>query len=181
MLVGASGVRPKINYMLDHAKIIVAGTGGQGVKMLAAILGEILMQLKVDVTVLNDYDAASRGGASVAYIAFDRNEVVNPVVDRADLLLELGVTGKKFLGKKIIAQKGVRADGAVYDFFGLGREKFGKSIYGSTIALGTLLAYLEIDLAKVNLRQAIPKKLPDNNVEAIKKGYQLVENRQEVV
>lgn len=159
--------------MLDHAKIIVAGTGGQGVKMLAAILGNILMQLGVDVTVLNDYDAASRGGASVAYIAFDKNKVINPVVDRADFLLELGVTGKKFTGQKIIAQKGVRTDGDIYDFFGLGREKFGKPIYGSTIALGTLLAYLEIDLAKVNLRQAIPAKLPDENVTAVETGYKL--------
>ena len=159
--------------MLNHAKIIVAGTGGQGVKMLAAILGEILMQLGVDVTVLNDYDAASRGGASVAYIAFDKKKVVNPVVDQADFLLELGVTGKKFTGRNIIAQKGVRTDGDVHDFFGLGREKFGKPIYGSTIALGALLVFLGIDLSKVNLRQAIPKKLPDENVKAVEMGYKL--------
>jgi Pyruvate/2-oxoacid:ferredoxin oxidoreductase gamma subunit len=159
--------------MFDHAKIIVAGTGGQGVKMLAAILGNILVQLGVDVTVLNDYDAASRGGASVAYIAFDKKKVINPVVDEADFLLELGITGKRFTGRQIIVQKGVRANGKVYDFFGLGREKFGKPIYGSTIALGALLACLEVDLAKVNLRQAIPAKLPEENVEAVGTGYQL--------
>ena len=159
--------------MLNRAKIIVAGTGGQGVKMMAAILGNILVQLGVAATVLNDYDAASRGGASIAYIAFDKKEVVNPVVDQADFFMELADTGKKFSGKKVIAQAGVRSDADVYDFYGRGQAEFGKPIYGSTIALGKLLSYLEIDLSKVDLRAAIPKKLPDDNVEAVKEGYEL--------
>ncbi len=161
--------------MLDSAQIIVAGTGGQGVKSLAKILGTLLVQIDYDVTVIVKYDAASRGGTIYAYIVFNKDKVENPVIDEGDFLLDLANTPRDFKAKKRIAQKGVKPDQPAdfYDFFGTGRKKFGKPIYGNSIALGTLLAYLEADLGKMDIRAALPKKLPDDNVNAVKMGYEM--------
>ncbi|MFC1721974.1 2-oxoacid:acceptor oxidoreductase family protein [Patescibacteria group bacterium] len=161
--------------MLDNATIIVAGTGGQGVKSLANILGNLLIQLDYDVTVLVNYDSASRGGTIYAYIVFDKNKVINPIIDKADFLLDLANNTRKFSFKQRIAQEGVKPDQPAnfYNFFGMGREKYKKEIYGNSVALGTLLAYLEADLDKLDIRAAMPKKLPDDNVEAVKDGFNL--------
>jgi len=161
--------------MLSNGKIIVAGTGGQGVKSLAKILGALMVQINYAASVIVKYDAASRGGTIYAYIVFDKNQVENPVIDEADILLDLAETPRQFSARQRIAQKGVKPEQSAdfYDFFGLGKEKYGKPIYGNSIALGTLLAYLEADLADFDIRAALPKKLPDDNVEAVKAGYAL--------
>ncbi|MFC1617824.1 2-oxoacid:acceptor oxidoreductase family protein [Patescibacteria group bacterium] len=159
--------------MLDSAKIIVSGTGGQGVKSLVNILGDLLIQADYDVSVLVNYDSASRGGTIYAYVVFDKDKVENPIVDEADFLLELAKTPQEFQAKQNICAQDVNSDADNYDFFGLGQEKFGKPIYGNSIALGTLLAYLEADLSKFDIRKAMPKKLPDDNVDAVQAGYKL--------
>jgi Pyruvate/2-oxoacid:ferredoxin oxidoreductase gamma subunit len=161
--------------MITKAQIIVAGTGGQGVKSLANILADLLIQIKYDVTVLVNYDSASRGGTIFAYIVLDKIKITNPIIDKADFLLDLATTPRDFPYLHRIAQTGVKPDlpADFYDFFGAGQEKFGREIYGNSIALGTLLAYLGADLKKLDLRAALPKKLPDDNVEAIKYGFSL--------
>lgn len=161
--------------MIDSAKIILSGTGGQGVKSLANILGALLIQKGYAVSVLVNYDSASRGGTIYAYLVFDKKEVSNPIVDKADFLLELGMTPREFRAKKIIRQKGIHKVGEAdfYEFAKLGKENFGKPIYGNSIALGLLWKYLEGDLSEIDVRAAIPKKLPDDNVDAVKLGFEL--------
>ncbi len=163
--------------MLDQAKITVSGTGGQGVKSLANILGAILIQLDYEVSVLVNYDSASRGGTIYAWVVYGKEKIGNPIVDEADYLVELAKTPKEYSAKQKICQKGVNADADNYDFEGLGAEKFGKPIYGNSIALGALLAYLEADLSEIDIRSALPKKLPDDNVDAVKLGYGLKEDK----
>ena len=70
-------------------KIMVSGEGGQGVRLIAHAMATLLANLGYQVTLLYDYDSAVRGAMSLAHVTFDKGPIDNPVIDAADILLEL--------------------------------------------------------------------------------------------
>ena len=68
-------------------KIIIAGSGGQGVMLLGKILAETAMQENKFVTWLPAYGAEVRGGTSHCMVIISDKEIGSPYVDKADTLI----------------------------------------------------------------------------------------------
>lgn len=72
--------------------IRLAGEGGQGVGLAAAVLAEAALASGHEVTMLQTYGPEARGGASSADVVISNRQVANPKVIEADLLLLLNQT-----------------------------------------------------------------------------------------
>jgi 2-oxoglutarate ferredoxin oxidoreductase subunit gamma len=72
--------------------IRLAGEGGQGVGLAAAVLAEAALASGHEVTMLQTYGPEARGGASSADVVISDCQVANPKVIEADLLVLLNQT-----------------------------------------------------------------------------------------
>lgn len=68
-------------------KIIIAGSGGQGVLTLGVFLARIGFNEGKNVTWLPSYGAEKRGGFSFCYTVISDEEIFSPVVETPDTLL----------------------------------------------------------------------------------------------
>jgi Pyruvate/2-oxoacid:ferredoxin oxidoreductase gamma subunit len=159
-------------------RIALDGVGGQGVRLIAAILGSLLARMGKQVTVLLDYDSSVRGSMSDAFVIFDDAPIANPVVEEADILLRLADRGHLHIrGRKVVTDLGLGSPGdEQIPFASLGSEQFGKELFGNMIALGRLLRLAEIEFDEAAIRDSLPRRYQDENVAAIRYGYDLTED-----
>ena len=156
-------------------RIALDGVGGQGVRVIAGVLGALLARMGKQVTVLFDYDSSVRGSMSDAFVIFDDEPIANPVVEEADIMLKLADKGHlRISGRKIVTDLGLGRPGdEQIPFASLGSEHFGKELFGNMIALGRLLRLAEIDFDDAAIRESLPRRYQEENVAAIRFGYQL--------
>jgi Pyruvate/2-oxoacid:ferredoxin oxidoreductase gamma subunit len=156
-------------------RIALDGVGGQGVRVIAGVLGALLARMGKQVTVLFDYDSSVRGSMSDAFVIFDDAPIANPVVEEADIMLKLADKGHlRITGRKVVTDLGLGRPGdEQIPFASLGSEHFGKELFGNMIALGRLLRLAEIDFDDAAIRESLPRRYQDENVAAIRFGYQL--------
>jgi len=160
-------------------KIALDGVGGQGVRLIAGVMGALLARMGKEVTVLFDYDSSVRGSMSDAFLIFDDQPIENPVVEEADIMLKLADKGHlRIHGRKVVADLGLEVPGAEQIPFGsLGGQLFGKDLFGNMIALGRILRLAEIEFDEAAIRESLPKRFVDDNVAAIRFGYDLTDER----
>ncbi|HET7685547.1 MAG TPA: 2-oxoacid:acceptor oxidoreductase family protein [Candidatus Limnocylindria bacterium] len=156
-------------------KIALDGVGGQGVRVIAGVMGALLARMGKEVTVLFDYDSSVRGSMSDAFLIFDDEPIANPVVEEADIMLKLADKGHlRIQGRTVITDLGLGLPGQEQiPFASLGSQHFGKELFGNMIALGRLLRLAGIDFDEASIRESLPRRFVDENVAAIKFGYQL--------
>lgn len=156
-------------------RIALDGVGGQGVRVIAGVLGALLARMGKQVTVLFDYDSSVRGSMSDAFVIFDDDPILNPVVEEADIMLKLADKGHlRIHGHKVVTDLGLHVPGAEQiPFASLGSERFGKELFGNMIALGRLLRLAEIEFDEPSIRESLPRRFQDENVAAIRFGYEL--------
>jgi Pyruvate/2-oxoacid:ferredoxin oxidoreductase gamma subunit len=156
-------------------RIALDGVGGQGVRVIAGVLGALLARMGKHVTVLFDYDSSVRGSMSDAFVIFDDHPIANPVVEEADIMLKLADKGHlRIHGRKVVTDLGLGGSGdEQIPFASLGSEHFGKELFGNMIALGRLLRLAEIDFDDAAIRDSLPRRYQDENVAAISFGYAL--------
>ena len=158
-------------------KIALDGVGGQGVRVIAGVMGALLARMGKEVTVLFDYDSSVRGSMSDAFLIFDDEPIANPVVEEADIMLKLADKGHlRIRGRKVVADLGLDMPGAEQiPFASLGSQHFGKELFGNMIALGRLLRLADIDFDEAAIRESLPRRFEDDNVAAIRFGYELTD------
>ncbi|MCC6618391.1 MAG: 2-oxoacid:acceptor oxidoreductase family protein [Chloroflexi bacterium] len=156
-------------------RIALDGVGGQGVRVIAGIMGNLLARMGKQVTILFDYDSSVRGSMSDAFLIFDDEPIANPVVEEADIMLKLADKGHmRIHGHKIVADLGLDVPGAEQiPFASLGSQQFGKELFGNMIALGRLLRLAEIEFDETAIRESLPRRFVDENLAAIRFGYDL--------
>ena len=159
-------------------KIALDGVGGQGVRVIAGVMGALLARMGKEVTVLFDYDSSVRGGMSDAFLIFDDQPILNPVVEEADIMLKLADKGHlRIHAPKVVADLGLDVPGAEQiPFASLGSQRFGRELFGNMIALGRLLRLAAIEFDEPAIRESLPRRFVDENVAAIKFGYDLTED-----
>ena len=159
-------------------RIALDGVGGQGVRVIAGVLGTLLARMDKQVTVLFDYDSSVRGSMSDAFVIFDDQPVLNPVVEEADIMLKLADKGHlRIHGKRVVTDLGLgRAGDEQIPFASLGSEHFGKELFGNMIALGRLMRLAEIDFDEAAIRESLPRRYVHEKVAAIRFGYDLTED-----
>src|ERR687893_2276779 len=160
-------------------RIALDGVGGQGVRLIAGVMGALLARMGKEVTVLFDYDSSVRGSMSDAFVIFDDAPIENPVVEDADILLKLADKGHlRIAGRKVVTDLGLGRPGEEQiPFASLGSERFGKELFGNMIALGRLLRLAEIEFDEPAIRESLPRRFVDENVAAIRYGYELTDAR----
>jgi Pyruvate/2-oxoacid:ferredoxin oxidoreductase gamma subunit len=128
-----------------------------------------------EVTVLLDYDSSVRGSMSDAFVIFDDAPIANPVVEEADILLRLADRGHLHIsGRTVVTDLGLGQEGdEQIPFASLGSQHFGKELFGNMIALGRLLRLAAIDYDEAAIRDSLPRRFQDENVAAIRFGYEL--------
>ena len=159
-------------------KIALDGVGGQGVRVIAGVMGALLARMGKQVTVLFDYDSSVRGSMSDAFLIFDDEPIANPVVEEADIMLKLADKGHlRIHGRRVVADLGLDVPGAEQiPFASLGSQRFGKELFGNMIALGRLLRLADIEFDEPAIRESLPRRYQDENVAAIRFGYELTED-----
>ncbi len=155
-------------------KIILAGEAGQGIKLMAHALANILAKMGKEVTMNVLYDATVRGGEITAELIFSDNRIESPFFEKADLCMELAKTAKRaFTAERYILEasipEGVAEERIPFEKDAI--EKFGSPIFINMIALGRLLRHIGIPVDKVDFRSVLPAKFLEENVRAVKYGY----------
>lgn len=154
------------------------GVGGQGVRVIAGVMGALLARMGKQVTVLFDYDSSVRGSMSDAFLIFDDVPIANPVIEEADILLKLADKGHlRIRGRKVVTDLGLGGEGREQiPFASLGSQHFGKELFGNMIALGRLLRLATIEFDEAAIRDSLPARFKDENVAAIRFGYDLTDD-----
>jgi Pyruvate/2-oxoacid:ferredoxin oxidoreductase gamma subunit len=152
--------------------------GGQGVRVIAGVMGALLARMGKQVTILFDYDSSVRGSMSDAFVIFDDAPIANPVIEEADIMLKLADKGHlRIHGRKVVADLGLGGEGQEQiPFASLGSQHFGKELFGNMIALGRLLRLAGIQFDEAAIRDSLPARFKDENVAAIRFGYDLSED-----
>lgn len=65
-------------------KITIKGRAGQGVQLIAHVAAKIMAKKGWHVAFTNDYTPLMRTGDSNAYLVISKEEIDNPVIDKAD-------------------------------------------------------------------------------------------------
>jgi hypothetical protein len=156
-------------------KIILAGTGGYGIKFLGKVLAEFFVLKNYNVVLTYDYDAAMRGGEIVAFLTYGDEEINNPIIDEADFLLVLDNVKRKLVAKKVMAEKCLCTQGKCVKCNFLHEELLERGFRGSgrnanMVALGCVLEELGFEVSDGELQTILPEKFFEKNLEDVKHG-----------
>jgi Pyruvate/2-oxoacid:ferredoxin oxidoreductase gamma subunit/GNAT superfamily N-acetyltransferase len=165
-----------------ETKIKIIGEAGQGVKLLSYTLGQVLAQLGHEVSLNLAYDASVRGGTISADLIYSSRPIENPVIDEADVLIKFTRTREWFPAKTLVIDESmcreeslscsIKTDqGTSYGFEDVAVQLFGSKIYINMIALGRILRHIGINILILNIKELLPAKAIEKNLEAIKYGF----------
>jgi len=164
-------------------KIVLAGEAGQGIKLMAHALANILAKLGKEVALNLVYDAAVRGGNIRAEIVYSDETIEVPFFEEADIGLQLSKTLDSTVRAKHMLMESSACDMEckkcdircpVSDripFEKLATEQFNSPIFVNMIALGRLLSKIGINIETVNFASEFPSQFLDENIKAIRYGY----------
>jgi Pyruvate/2-oxoacid:ferredoxin oxidoreductase gamma subunit/GNAT superfamily N-acetyltransferase len=165
-----------------EAKIKIIGEAGQGVKLLSYTLGQVLTQLGHEVSLNLAYDASVRGGMISADLIYSSRPIENPVIDEADVLIKFTRTRDWFPAKTLVIDESMcreealscsiqTSQGTMYGFEDVAISLFGSKIYINMIALGRILRYIGVNILLLNIKELLPARAIEKNLEAIKYGF----------
>jgi len=165
-----------------ETKIKIIGEAGQGVKLLSYTLGQVLSQLGHEVSLNLAYDASVRGGTISADLIYSSRPIENPVTDEADVLIKFTRTRDWFPAKTLVIDESMcreeslscsiqTSQGTMYGFGDVAVSLFGSKIYINMIALGRILRYIGVNILLLNIKELLPTRAIEKNLEAIKYGF----------
>ena len=163
-------------------KIKIMGEAGQGVKLLSYTLATLLAQLGNEVSLNLEYDSAVRSGNISADLIYADDPIDNPIIDEADILIKFTRKRNWFPAKNLVIDEGFCGDdkpeevtcsihskkGTFYGFENVAISRFGSKVFINMIALGRILRYIGINILLLNIKDVLPKKMLEKNIEAIK-------------
>jgi 2-oxoglutarate ferredoxin oxidoreductase subunit gamma len=177
--------------------IRLAGEGGQGVGLAAAVLAEAALASGHEVTMLQTYGPEARGGASSADVVISDCQVANPKVIEANLMLLLNQTSwNKFArppwqtpATLVVVEEGrVHLDDSppgvvALPFERLAREELREKVAANMMAVGALGALVGClttsSLVEAGLARS-PAAFREVNQQAIERGWHLVADSAEL-
>ena len=165
-----------------ETKIKIVGEAGQGVKLLSYTLGQVLAQLGHEVSLNLAYDASVRGGTISADLIYSSRPIENPVIDEADVLIKFTRTREWFPAKALVIDESMcreeslscsiqSSQGTMFGFEDVAVQLFGSKIYINMIALGRILRHIGVNILLLNVKELLPAKAIEKNLEAIKYGF----------
>jgi len=170
-------------------RIIIAGSGGQGIMLIGKVLAQAAMEDNLEVTWLPAYGAEVRGGTAHCMIVISDKPIGSPRIDKADIIIALNqLSFIKFFprlkkgGLLIVNSSLVNVQAGLrivkYPFTDIAL-KIGNIKVANMVALGCLLGKREVVSVKnvLNIiKEMAPKDKPQLiaiNQEALNKGMEL--------
>lgn len=174
------------------AKIIIAGSGGQGIMLLGKVLAMCAMKETKFVTWLPAYGAEVRGGSAHCSVIISNEPIGSPYIGTADILIAMNalsltkfrarlkaggllLVNSSLVDEKIIGKGRILALGLTENAATLGNIKT-----ANMIALGALIAATKVVGLKTALgvisemAPAGKKELITINEQALRQGAELV-------
>ncbi|MDR4503944.1 MAG: GNAT family N-acetyltransferase [Candidatus Scalindua sp.] len=164
-------------------KIILVGEAGQGIKLMAHTLGNILAKMGKEVSLNIVYGAAVRGGEITAELIYSDEKIETPFFEKADV----GICLSK--GKKpLVNAKEIVIDAAACNqectgcdiicpvsnripFSQISLEEFNSPVFVNMLALGRLLSMIGIKIEAIDFQSELHSRFREENTRAIKYGY----------
>ena len=174
---------------MARKEILVAGTGGQGILFFGKILSLAAAQREKRVVSTSSYGAAVRGGDVNCGIIISDEEIHNPLLDDADIIVALSEAALKKYGHRVkqegtlICEESENTSAVVSSFnkrfqlISIPLHDLGTKRYHNMVAMGVCLECepdLTFDLIKEAVIKTLGKKgnerLIKENLDAIKAG-----------
>jgi Pyruvate/2-oxoacid:ferredoxin oxidoreductase gamma subunit/ribosomal protein S18 acetylase RimI-like enzyme len=159
-------------------KIVLAGEAGQGIKLMAHTLANILAKIGKEVSLNLVYDAAVRGGEITAELIYSDEKIETPFFDKADLGVCLSKSKKGAINaKELIVEKDAYDSDLFYPipdvmpFAKIAMDEFHSPVFVNMIALGRLLSIIGIKIEKVDFELEFHSRFLEENTRAVKYGY----------
>jgi Pyruvate/2-oxoacid:ferredoxin oxidoreductase gamma subunit/ribosomal protein S18 acetylase RimI-like enzyme len=159
-------------------KIVLAGEAGQGIKLMAHTLANILAKIGKEVSLNLVYDAAVRGGEITAELIYSDEKIETPFFDKADLGICLSKSKKGAINaKELIVEKDAYDSDLFYPipdvmpFAKIAMDEFHSPVFVNMIALGKLLSIIGIKIEKVDFELEFHSRFLEENTRAVKYGY----------
>ena len=168
---------------MQTKKIIISGEAGQGIKLIAHSLANILSKLKKEVTLNLIYDATVVGGNITAELIYSNKKIESPFFKEADIAIQLSKTvNPNIRAKKMIFEKsnddlrfkaniGLFPESDKVPFEQISTDRFHSHIFVNMIALGRLLKLIGVEISQINFKNEFPAKFLNENIKAVKYGY----------
>jgi 2-oxoglutarate ferredoxin oxidoreductase subunit gamma len=171
-----------------RTEVRLAGTGGQGLILAGVILAEAAgVHEDRQVVQTQSYGPEARGGASKSDVIIADEEVLYPKTRKLDILACLSqksadayVKDLKPGGKLITDSTFVfscsREDAVCVPLTQATRDKFGRDVFANIVLLGAIASVtgiVKIESLERAIRSRVPPATVDNNIAALKLGYDL--------
>ena len=165
-------------------KIILAGEAGQGIKLMAHTLGNILAKMGKEVSLNIVYGAAVRGGEITAELIYSDEKIETPFFEKADLGVCLSKSKKGMINAKELIVEATAYDSDlinpipdVMPFSKMAMDQFHSHVFVNMIALGRLLSIIGIKIEKVDFESEFQSRFLEENTRAVKFGYSYMDNK----
>ncbi|MEN2994713.1 MAG: 2-oxoacid:acceptor oxidoreductase family protein [Thermodesulfovibrio sp.] len=176
-------------------RIIIAGSGGQGILFLGKVIAHSAMKQEKEVTWFPSYGAEMRGGTANCMVVISDELIGSPIIRNADYLIALNEASyKKFINR--VVQKGF----IIYDASVIKNSKFRDDInfypieaskeaslianpkFANMVLLGAFVKIskiLSIEKVIETIEEIIPakkKEIVEKNKNLILRGFSIIEN-----
>ena len=165
---------------------IIAGFGGQGVKLAGTVLSEAAgLRDGLWATQRGEYGSATRGGPSTVDVVLGSDPITYPAADHPDVLVLLTQAAADRYGRSVKAGGRVIADPAevkrppegalAVPVAAIAREHAGKPIAAGMVALGCVAACADavsLDALRETIGAHVPGTAVAGNVKACVAGYE---------
>jgi len=165
-------------------KIILAGEAGQGIKLMAHTLGNILAKMGKEVSLNIIYGSAVRGGEITAELIYSDEKIETPFFEKADLGVCLSKSKKGMINAKELIVEATAYDSDlihpipdVMPFSKIAMDQFQSHVFVNMIALGRLLSIIGIKIEKVDFESEFQSRFLEENTRAVKFGYTYMDNK----
>lgn len=122
------------------------------------------------------------GGTISADLIYSDLKIENPIIDEADVLIKFTKNREWFPAKALVIDESLcdteslecsikSSEGTLYGFENVALSEFGSKIYINMIALGRILRYIGINILLLNIKDLLPSKSVEKNLEAVKYGF----------
>jgi 2-oxoglutarate ferredoxin oxidoreductase subunit gamma len=174
---------------LKKTEVRICGLGGQGVVIAGQILGRAAIYSGKNAVQTQSYGAEARGSGAKSEVIISDGKIGFPVIRKCDILVAMS---QEAVGKNV---KDLKEDGVLLVDSSLVKEvpevkakivgipatetaekSFGERLYTNMIMLGALTKAARLvtqEAMEEAIRESVPEKAADANVEAYKKGMEL--------
>jgi len=176
-------------------KIILGGSGGQGIVTLGRVLAYTGVSAKLNVTFLPAYGAEMRGGYVYSMLSFSSKELVSPVISQADYGVFLNENSLQMLNQYLKEKSWILWNSSLIknrlelkqNDIGIPAseiaEKLGTIKVANMVMLGGLLKLMEksgFPVKEKNIISALKETINDGkslsiNLQAVSEGKKIIE------